>query len=454
MPGVRTAGASPPGFVASGPQSRMRPCHHAHSCVQTWRSQHPNCCATPAIRVWGEVVDAHQTTVKHGLTNFRPKPARLLRFDFPGNPSADPRFRLISMANRDKAPTAPLVLIANDQEWSARSLESILGPQRLCGGAGLHGPAGTGAGADVAARSDHPRRADARHARVRGLPGPAQRSPLQRHDAHRHHHLGSLGPYPATRGVSRPAPGSSSGSRSTARRSCSSSNTFLQCKREVDALREENLLDPGTGLYNMRGLARRAKEIGAEAFRRRDPLACVVFAPEIDETDGRGDAGATRPAGCPTRWACSSGRRAAPPTRSGGWASPSSRVIAPGTGPEAAVRLVRRLGGAVESSPIPVRGGERCVRVRAGYCAVPDFAESSVDAVGAPASGHDGPTGPQARGRGRRADSCLRPGARASTPAEPAGKCRTGTTICGRRHRRVHCGIAACTLLDTRRTLW
>src|SRR5688500_12246490 len=33
-----------------------------------------------------------------------------------------------SMANRDKASNAPLVLIANDQEWSARSLESILGP--------------------------------------------------------------------------------------------------------------------------------------------------------------------------------------------------------------------------------------------------------------------------------------------------------------------------------------
>jgi two-component system, cell cycle response regulator len=32
------------------------------------------------------------------------------------------------MANRDKAAPAPLVLIANDQEWSARSLESILGP--------------------------------------------------------------------------------------------------------------------------------------------------------------------------------------------------------------------------------------------------------------------------------------------------------------------------------------
>ena len=47
-------------------------------------------------------------------------------------------------------------------------------------------------------------------------------------------------------------------------------------------LREENLLDSGTGLYNMRGLARRAKEIGADALRRREALACVVFAPETE----------------------------------------------------------------------------------------------------------------------------------------------------------------------------
>jgi hypothetical protein len=37
--------------------------------------------------------------------------------------------------------------------------------------------------------------------------------------------------------------------------------------------------------------------------------------------------------------------------------------------------------GAEESSPIPVRGGEKTLRLRAGYCAVPDFAESTVDAV-------------------------------------------------------------------------
>ena len=56
-------------------------------------------------------------------------------------------------------------------------------------------------------------------------------------------------------------------------------------------------------------------------------------------------------------------------------------VIAPATGPEGALRLVHRLTRTVESATIPVRGGERSVRVQAGYCAVRDFAESTVDAV-------------------------------------------------------------------------
>jgi diguanylate cyclase (GGDEF)-like protein len=56
-------------------------------------------------------------------------------------------------------------------------------------------------------------------------------------------------------------------------------------------------------------------------------------------------------------------------------------IIAPATTSEGALRLIQRLGGNIESSPIPVRGGERSLRVRAGYCAVPDFAESPVDAV-------------------------------------------------------------------------
>ena len=36
--------------------------------------------------------------------------------------------RIQAMPERDKPSRPPLVLVANDQEWSARSLESILGP--------------------------------------------------------------------------------------------------------------------------------------------------------------------------------------------------------------------------------------------------------------------------------------------------------------------------------------
>jgi len=157
-------------------------------------------------------------------------------------------------------------------------------------------------------------------------------------------------------------------------------DTFLQCKREVDALREENLLDPSTGLYNMRGLARRAHEIGADAFRRRDPLACIVLSPEPEGT------GPSEPPDEEVqRIAEQIGHLFKRVGRSsdaiGRLGQSEFAVIAPATASEGALRLVRRLGGAIESSPIPVRGGERCLRVQAGYCAVPDFAESPVDAV-------------------------------------------------------------------------
>ncbi len=284
------------------------------------------------------------------------------------------------MANRDKAPNAPLVLIANDQEWSARSLESILGPN---GFAVVR--AYTGQQALERARTSQPDliildaqmpdmhgfevcrelRADPRFSATTPIvittSGPSGRT--QRLEAYRAGAWEFLG---------QPLDGEAL---------LLKLNTFLDCKREVDGLREENLLDPGSGLYNMRGLSRRAREIGAEAFRRRDPVACVVFAPDLDTAEGEEET--------PEEEARRMSDQVALLFRQAGRASDAIGrlgvseygVIAPATGPDAAVRLARRLGGAIESSPIPVRGGERTLRLRAGYCAVPDFAESSVDAV-------------------------------------------------------------------------
>jgi predicted signal transduction protein with EAL and GGDEF domain len=130
----------------------------------------------------------------------------------------------------------------------------------------------------------------------------------------------------------------------------------------------------------MRGLARRAREIGSDAVRRREALACVVFGPETDP-----EADTEAPDEELLRLSDQVGavfRQVGRGSDAIGRLGPAEfAVIAPATGPEGAVRLVDRLGRAVEATRIPVRGGERSVRVRAGYCAVPDFAESPVDAA-------------------------------------------------------------------------
>jgi diguanylate cyclase (GGDEF)-like protein len=282
------------------------------------------------------------------------------------------------MENREKASSAPLVLIANDQEWSARSLESILGPS---GYSVVR--AYTGQQALERARATQPDliildaqmpdmhgfdvcrtlRADARFSSTTPIvittSGPSGRT--QRLEAYRAGAWEFLG---------QPLDGESL---------LLKLGTFLQCKRAVDELREENLLDAGTGLYNMRGLSRRAREIGSDALRRHDPLACVVFSPEAENETS--DA-AEDEVGKVSDQVGVLFRRAGRASDAIGRLGPTEfAVIAPATGPDAALRLVRRLSGAIEGSPVAHRGGERSIRIRAGYCAVPDFAQSPVDAI-------------------------------------------------------------------------
>src|SRR5687767_5529437 len=276
------------------------------------------------------------------------------------------------MANRDKAHSAPLVLIANDQEWSARSLESILGPS---GYSVVR--AYTGQQALERARTAQPDliildaqmpdvhgfevcrllRSDPRFSATTPIivttSGPSGRT--QRLEAYRAGAWEFLG---------QPLDGEAL---------LLKLGTFLQCKLEVDSLRDETLLDPGTGLYNMRGLSHRAHEIGADAFRRRDPLACVVFSPEA-EGSGTGeppDEEIQRIAEQVGQLFKRAGRASDAIGRLG---HSEFAVIAPATYSDGALRLIQRLGGTSEASPMPVRGDERTLRFRAGYCTVPDFA--------------------------------------------------------------------------------
>ena len=45
------------------------------------------------------------------------------------------------------------------------------------------------------------------------------------------------------------------------------------------------------------------------------------------------------------------------------------------------MRLVERIQEMVQSAPLASDGRDQNLQLRAGYCAVPNFAESSVDAV-------------------------------------------------------------------------
>jgi PleD family two-component response regulator len=283
------------------------------------------------------------------------------------------------MANRDKAHSAPLVLIANDQEWSARSLESILEPS---GYSVVR--AYTGQQALERARTAQPDLIilDAQMSDVHGFEVCRLLRSDPRFSATTPIIITTSGPSGRTQRLEAYRAGAWEflGQPLDGEALLLKLATFLQCKLEVDSLRDESLLDPGTGLYNMRGLARRAHEIGADAFRRRDALACVVFSPEAEAAGPEEplDEEVQRIAEQVGQLFKRTGRSSDAIGRLG---QSEFAVIAPATSSEGALRLIQRMGGTIESAPIPVRGGERYLKVRAGYCAVPDFAESPVDAV-------------------------------------------------------------------------
>jgi len=161
-------------------------------------------------------------------------------------------------------------------------------------------------------------------------------------------------------------------------------DTFAGAKREADRLRDDGLLDPVTGLYNARGLARRAREIGADAARRRDPLACVALTPAPEGTrfdDAATDAAVVRVAEQLGEVLRRTGRTSDAVGRLG---PTEFAIVAPATEAAGAERLAERVREAMDAERMVIPrahdGAER-VRIRAGYCAVPDFAESDVDAV-------------------------------------------------------------------------
>src|SRR3989440_3668291 len=149
---------------------------------------------------------------------------------------------------------------------------------------------------------------------------------------------------------------------------------YVRAKLDADRARAEGLLDPITGLYNRQGLARRARELGSQAFREHGALACVVIALDVEAT-----APASEGAGHVVVRCVHALKSSARLSDVVGRLSPTEfAVLAPGTDAAGARRLAERLASTVSVSgpsttgepPATGAAATPSPRVRCGYEAV------------------------------------------------------------------------------------
>jgi diguanylate cyclase (GGDEF)-like protein len=155
---------------------------------------------------------------------------------------------------------------------------------------------------------------------------------------------------------------------------------YTRAKLDADRARADGLTDPLTGLYNRQGLARRARELGSQAFRDRGALACVALT--LDFPPAAGEPAANVVARCVHAL-----KSAARPSDVIGRLSPMEfAILAPGTDAAGARRLAERLAGSIQGSIAPPT--EPNVpslpppRVRCGYEAVDNVRYAPIEPVG------------------------------------------------------------------------
>ncbi|HEU5261184.1 MAG TPA: response regulator [Gemmatimonadales bacterium] len=268
-----------------------------------------------------------------------------------------------------------MVLIANDQEWSARSLESILSPN---GFRVVRAYTGQQALERAFETNPHVIILDAQMPDMHGFEVCRVLRADPRIDATTPIVVTTAGPSGRTQRLEAYEAGAWEflGQPLDGEALLLKLRTFVRSRLEIDRLRDESLLDGPSGLYNRRGLARRARELGSDAVRRHEPLACIVLGSGGPEAPGEE---ALAPL---AEWVGDVLRRTSRASDAVGRLGPAEYgVVATGAAAAGAVRLADRMGAALEGAPFPAAGPERRPRIRAGYCAVPDFAQSPVDAL-------------------------------------------------------------------------
>lgn len=144
-------------------------------------------------------------------------------------------------------------------------------------------------------------------------------------------------------------------------------DAMVRAKMEADRVREEGLLDELTGLYNIRGLARRAREVGSQAFRQKEPLACIVVTP----MSGTLSDATQRVIEELARVLRATGRSS---DVMGTLGPGEFAIVAGGTDSAGAERFAQRLSEAAARI-----FGTEGVNVAVGYDAVPNYSEAPID---------------------------------------------------------------------------
>lgn len=154
---------------------------------------------------------------------------------------------------------------------------------------------------------------------------------------------------------------------------------YVHAKLDADRVRTEGLLDAVTGLYNRQGLARRARELGSQAFREHGPLACVVLALDVEPVESAQPRGGTSLG----RYVQAIKSAARLSDVIGRLSATEFAVLAPGTDAGGARRLAERLAGSVSATTLDsaAGGGAAPVRVRCGYEAVANVGYAPIEPV-------------------------------------------------------------------------
>ncbi len=266
---------------------------------------------------------------------------------------------------------AALALVASDNEWSARSLESILGAQgiRVVRAQTVEealAQAGTAACQVLLLDADLPGLTGLELCKsLRALPGVGASTPII-----------MLRPRPWRRDerfeALRAGAWECIGIPADSEELLLQLRTFITAKTETDRIRAASLIDPVTGAYNLLGIMRRVQELAADAIRFSRPLGCVALAPDpwtpMDPNEAASAAAEPIFAFL---------RRVSRASDVIGRTGPGEfLIVAPNSGPDGTLRLARRLLDAADSLP---RGTPVPVRLRAGYFAVSDLRATPVD---------------------------------------------------------------------------